>query len=148
MKCEKFWVRCRTSSLKKQRLKNLSVFTVIEQFNPEIPLWIKSYWVLSCWCHSKRYTRSHCYYIFPGLLATIIASWNSVILDVIRKFQSNNESISLRPHVRSWGDQGFKKKEVIVELLSSYLDCVMKKYSAYFTVSSSWVLKRTHTALI
>ena len=27
-----------------------------------------------CWCHSKRYTRSHCDYTFPGLLATINAS--------------------------------------------------------------------------
>ena len=40
----------------------------------------------SCWCHSKHYTRSHCDYTFPGLLATINASLNSVTLDMIRKF--------------------------------------------------------------
>ncbi len=40
----------------------------------------------SCWCHSKRYTQSHCDYTFPGLLATINDSLNSVTLDMIRKF--------------------------------------------------------------
>ena len=40
----------------------------------------------SCWCYSKRYTRSHCDYTFPGLLATIDESLNSVTLDMIRKF--------------------------------------------------------------
>ena len=40
----------------------------------------------SCWCHSKHYTRSHCDYTFPGLLAIIDQSLNSVTLDMIRKF--------------------------------------------------------------
>ena len=40
----------------------------------------------SCWCHSKRYTRSHCNYTFPGLQATIDPSLNSVTLEMIRKF--------------------------------------------------------------
>ena len=38
------------------------------------------------WCHSKRYTRSHCGYTFPGLLATINDSLHSVTHDLIRKF--------------------------------------------------------------
>ncbi len=40
----------------------------------------------SCWCHSKRYTRSHCNYTFPGLQATINQSLDCVTLDMISKF--------------------------------------------------------------
>ena len=40
----------------------------------------------ACWCHSKRYTRSNCDYTFPGLLATVHQSLDSVSVDTIRKF--------------------------------------------------------------
>ena len=40
----------------------------------------------SCWCHSKHYTRSHCDHTFPGLLAIIDQSLNSMTLDMIQKF--------------------------------------------------------------
>jgi len=42
--------------------------------------------IKSCWCHSKHYTWSHCDHTFPGLLAIIDQSLNSMTLDMIQKF--------------------------------------------------------------
>ena len=83
--CKKFLERMSDFKYKKTKVERLvasrghqAIFR--PKFHYELNL-IEYYW-----CHSKRYTRSHCDYTFPGLLAIIDQSLNSVTLDMIRKF--------------------------------------------------------------
>ena len=38
------------------------------------------------WCSAKKYTRAHCDYTFQGLEATINRAFDSVNVDMVRKY--------------------------------------------------------------
>ena len=73
--------KCDTSSGQDVRLQ-VQKKTKVEKLISSQGLLPKFHYKLNpiecCWCHSKRYTWSHCDYTFPGLLATINNSLNSV----------------------------------------------------------------------
>ena len=111
-KCEKFCVRCQASSNEKTKVEKLSSCDHQAIFLPKFHCELNP--IECCWCHSKCYTRSHCDYTFPGQLATINNSLDSVTLDMIRKFFRKTRE-TMRAHC-----EGLKPGPEMTKALKTY----------------------------
>ena len=124
-------MRCQASSNEKTKVEKLSSCDHQAIFLPKFHCELNP--IECCWCHSKCYTRSHCDYTFPGQLATINNSLDSVTLDMIRKFfRKTRETMRAHREGLTPGPEMTKtyKFKVIVEFqqLINYLDCVLKLF--------------------